>query len=690
MSDRNKVISPRKITLLLLITSLIFSASVLSVPFPLTKEAQEIRNSQIETFSLRQAGTTPFILDSLAAFQFVPTGSDVWGWLAPDGQQYAIMGVASGIQFVNATTLQVVQEVSDNCGGGTLWRDFRTYGNYCYAVTECGGAGRGLMIIDMSFLPDSVHLVGIQATSNFSSWHNIAIDTLTGFAYLAKQNSGFLMLDLSTPESPVEVGFVPTSCHDLYVNNDTAFVAEANDPFFSIMDLTDKSNVHRIVRVSVPDAGFIHQLWPTADKRYVISTEETGGKTVKIWSIIDLDNVRIVGEFLGDNQIAHNAFVIGDKLYLSHYQSGVIVLDISLPHCPRVLAQYDLPNDDVWGIFPFTNDNLVYASDFDGRLTVLRLIPDPAFVDNATDSDGDGVSDMCDNCQGLVNSDQSDMDSDGIGDLCDSCPNDFFNDADGDGICGDVDNCVNFNPGQEDSDGDGFPDACDVCPQDPLNDADFDGICADVDNCPNIENFEQLDADNDGIGDLCDSCPNDAINDPDGDGLCANIDNCDLAFNPGQIDSDGDGVGDACDNCPSLPNPFQLDSDFDGVGDGCDNCLIMANANQVNSDGDLLGDLCDNCPGTTNPDQADNDNDGTGDACCCVGSRGNVDGDPGDIVDIADLTFLIDHLFIGFVPVSCPAESNIDGDSGGVVDIADLTLLIDHLFINFPALANCQ
>lgn len=67
---------------------------------------------------------------------------------------------------------------------------------------------------------------------------------------------------------------------------------------------------------------------------------------------------------------------------------------------------------------------------------------------------------------------------------------------------------------------------------------------------------------------------------------------------------------------------------------------------------------------------------------CCKGTTGNVDGDIADICDIADLTYLIDYLFINFPPLDCPAEANIDGDSAGDVDIADLTALIDFLFIN--------
>ncbi len=72
---------------------------------------------------------------------------------------------------------------------------------------------------------------------------------------------------------------------------------------------------------------------------------------------------------------------------------------------------------------------------------------------------------------------------------------------------------------------------------------------------------------------------------------------------------------------------------------------------------------------------------------CCVGTRGNVDNDPLQGVDIADLTTLVDHLFISFVPLACADEGNIDGIGG--VDIGDLTALVDHLFISFTPLGGC-
>jgi len=136
--------------------------------------------------------------------------------------------------------------------------------------------------------------------------------------------------------------------------------------------------------------------------------------------------------------------------------------------------------------------------------------------------------------------------------------------------------------------------------QEPLlmlqcDDADGDGVCNDVDNCLLTANPGQEDLDGDGIGDACD--------------------NCVTIANPGQLDSDSDGIGDACDNCVSTANSDQLDTEGDGIGDACDNCVSTPNFDQLDIDGDGIGDACDNCVSTINFDQLDNDGDGVGDAC---------------------------------------------------------------------------
>jgi len=74
---------------------------------------------------------------------------------------------------------------------------------------------------------------------------------------------------------------------------------------------------------------------------------------------------------------------------------------------------------------------------------------------------------------------------------------------------------------------------------------------------------------------------------------------------------------------------------------------------------------------------------------CCVGIRGNVDGDPGNQVNVADLTYLVDYLFRGGPPPPCTEEGNVDGDPGEQINVADLTYLVDYLFRGGPLPVTC-
>ncbi|MFH1402667.1 MAG: thrombospondin type 3 repeat-containing protein [Candidatus Altiarchaeota archaeon] len=157
-------------------------------------------------------------------------------------------------------------------------------------------------------------------------------------------------------------------------------------------------------------------------------------------------------------------------------------------------------------------------------------------------------------------------------------------DWDKDGSCNQDDNCPeDANPLQEDDDNDYVGDGCDNCPQDWNTwqyDFDFDGVGDPCDNCMKVKNANQEDGDGDGAGDLCDNCISDS--------------------NANQTDVDGDGIGDACDNCPQDYDPSQTDTDADGVEDACDNCPFQSNPGQEDDDGDGVGNVCKPVEGDIN------------------------------------------------------------------------------------------
>ncbi|MEE8577118.1 MAG: hypothetical protein V3T31_07665, partial [candidate division Zixibacteria bacterium] len=75
---------------------------------------------------------------------------------------------------------------------------------------------------------------------------------------------------------------------------------------------------------------------------------------------------------------------------------------------------------------------------------------------------------------------------------------------------------------------------------------------------------------------------------------------------------------------------------------------------------------------------------------CCIGLTGDLAGVNNDQPDISDLTALINHLFITFEALDCPAEANTNDDAQCQIDISDLTALVNHLFVTFATLPECN
>lgn len=316
--------------------------------------------------------------DSVAVFDY-SGGSDCWGWIAPDNTEYAIYGVSNGIAFINLTTMV---EADFRTGPTCIWRDIKTYRHYAYEVSECGP---GMRIWDMSYLPDSVHLVA-NFTNGSTRSHNLSIDTAKGFAYLVRQNySGFRVLNLANPESPSELTGVTTGdLHDVFARNDTVWAAEGDDHAYSVWNLSNKAAPQQMAQITVPGNGYVHNIWPTHDAGFVATTEETVGKTIKIWNTQDLGDISLVSQVLAPSSLAHNAHVEGDYVFLSHYESGIYIWDISYPQCPVLVAAYDnYPSGEAgdyngcWGVYPHAGTGRIYASTIEGGLWVFDFTVHP-------------------------------------------------------------------------------------------------------------------------------------------------------------------------------------------------------------------------------------------------------------------------------------------------------------------------
>lgn len=333
--------------------------------------------------------------------------NDCWGYTDDSGNEYAIMGGARNVFFFDITDAensrlirQVVDGDPDISGNvdldPTVWRDFKTYGDKAYSCADQSTSNEGLIVYDLSQLPDTV-LVEDQITTFFTRAHNIFIDTARGYLYTAGARLGstskdVIILDLNTDpiELVADVSIDGGYIHDIHVVNDTAYCNSAFNEMF-IIDFTDPENPETIGFLDgYTGQGYNHSGWLTDDGDYYVFCDETQGRKVKVLDVTDpanISNSDITDQFfsnlLNENatnptSLAHNPFIIEELVYVAYYDDGVQIFDISDPYNVVRDAYYDTNNnvaynnDGVWGVYPFFESGAIIASDVENGLFVLR------------------------------------------------------------------------------------------------------------------------------------------------------------------------------------------------------------------------------------------------------------------------------------------------------------------------------
>lgn len=338
--------------------------------------------------------------------------NDCWGYTDGQGNEYAIMGGAENVFFFDITdpeNTQLIRQVNDgdpDIAGNvdldpTVWRDFKTYGTKAYSCADQSSSNEGLIVYDLSQLPDTV-LIEDQITTFFTRAHNIYIDTDRGYLYTAGARLGniskdVIVLDLNTDpiELVADVSIDGGYIHDLHVVNDTAYCNSGNNEMF-IIDFSDPENPETIGFLDgYPGQGYNHSGWRTDDGNYYVFCDETPGRKVKILDVRDPVNISsadITDQFYSNlldedavnpGSMAHNPFIVGNSVYIAYYDDGVQVFDISDPHNVVREAYYDTNNntsynhDGAWGVYPFFASGSIIASDMENGLFVLRRTDAP-------------------------------------------------------------------------------------------------------------------------------------------------------------------------------------------------------------------------------------------------------------------------------------------------------------------------
>ncbi len=305
----------------------------------------------------------------------------VWGYSDAEGREYALLGTRAGTSIVEVTDPSNPVEVAFIPGRNSIWREIQTFSKYAYVTTEAGG---GVQIIDLSQSPPA--LVNTY-TATVGNAHTVFVDQVEGFAYIngasgppSSSRGGMNFLNLNgDPVFPVEEGvYKERYVHDSYVRDNIAYASELSNGF-AIVDVSDKSNPRVLARKQYP-AAFTHNGWLTGDGSYFLTTDEVPGGHLRVWSILDLENIFQAGEYTAHPLATiHNVYVRGDFAYASYYAEGLRVIDITDPTLPVEAGSYDTHPEwedglrGAWGCYPFLPSGTVLISDIQTGLWVFSF-----------------------------------------------------------------------------------------------------------------------------------------------------------------------------------------------------------------------------------------------------------------------------------------------------------------------------
>ncbi len=318
--------------------------------------------------------------------------SDIWGYVAPDGHEYAIVGTAGTTSIVDLADPRNPVEVASIPGANSIWRDMKSFGEYVYVTNDTGADG--LLVINMKGAPNNITSEFWQPSINIDgnetvlgACHNIYIDE-DGYAYLAGCNmnsGGNLIIDVFTnPGQPEFVGATDARySHDAMTQNNLLYSSDISAGSFSVIDVSDKTDPITL-STQTTTSNFTHNAWVSTDNNFLFTTDERPNANVDAYDISDLTDIKRLDFFQpeaskGTGTIPHNTHYHNGYLVTSWYTDGVRIIDANKPDNLVEVAFYDTyPQanagfNGVWGVTPYLPSGIVIASDINTGLYVFGV-----------------------------------------------------------------------------------------------------------------------------------------------------------------------------------------------------------------------------------------------------------------------------------------------------------------------------
>ena len=306
--------------------------------------------------------------------------NDIWGF-ERGNKDYVIISKTYGfavyeVEANGNAVLKMHENSANNDESG--WGEVRFYNDYVYKATEHGP----IRIFKLDFVNDT----SIFIKSFGQDAHNISLNKNSLLA-CGGFYKGVKSWDITDPENPVsQWHYNQYYVHDFVVQNDTIYMAELYESNFAIYDISNVTDTtlteNYLVKRHHYENGFTHNIWPTEDSKYVVTSDEHDQfDHMQVWDIQNLNNIKnVLRHREGESSVVHNAFIKRDFIYTSYYTKGFIMYDMSDPELIVKVAEYDAdPENDTgefkgtWGVYPFMNNGFVALSNRETGLDIVQI-----------------------------------------------------------------------------------------------------------------------------------------------------------------------------------------------------------------------------------------------------------------------------------------------------------------------------
>jgi len=220
-----------------------------------------------------------------------------------------------------------------------------------------------------------------------------------------KQGGAFNSYSLANPTNPISVYKNTANSRNWYShdvsslwitdarreqcvdkNNDCDVMLDYNEDEIVLWDKTDSAKPFNLARTTYQHVSYVHSGWWTEDKQFISVHDELDEQRyslntrVRFFAINNLRAPELAGEYIGPTPaIDHNGYTRGNRYYISNYERGLVVLDITDPRNPVEAGFFDtypIANsasfNGAWGTYPFLPSGNIVVSDINSGLYVIR------------------------------------------------------------------------------------------------------------------------------------------------------------------------------------------------------------------------------------------------------------------------------------------------------------------------------